>query len=216
MDDRDFCDKYLKILETDLSGLNLTRITDPEEFYQKQYLDSILPFKDSVYFKNIIDNTKTHLDVGFGGGFPLLPLKLEFPHLIQLGFESKRKKSDAVNLISKKLGIQNTNTLHKRFEEVLVDVPCMITFKAVSRVNDCLRLINIDKEVSERVTVVIYKAENVFDLEGSDLSLDKDWIKEETFKYKIEGGTRYLFSFKNVPRGTKKHTKNLVNLSTLL
>ena len=40
-----FSKKYLDIINGDPSGLNLTRITDVEEFHEKQYLDSIMPFR---------------------------------------------------------------------------------------------------------------------------------------------------------------------------
>ena len=43
-----FCTKYIELISTEFSGLNLTRINDGPEFYEKQYLDSIIPFEKYI------------------------------------------------------------------------------------------------------------------------------------------------------------------------
>ena len=60
----EFSKKYLEIINNDLKGLNLTRITNLEDFHEKQYLDSIMPFNLS---KTLDLNETIHLDIGFGG-----------------------------------------------------------------------------------------------------------------------------------------------------
>ena len=69
----DFSLKYLQILKTDLAGLNLTNILDDEEFYHKQILDSINPYLQSASFQAEVKEKGVVVDVGFGGGFPILP-----------------------------------------------------------------------------------------------------------------------------------------------
>ena len=51
--------------------INLTAITDPEEFIEKHYADSLslLPFPE-------FDEAKKIIDVGTGGGFPGVPLAI--------------------------------------------------------------------------------------------------------------------------------------------
>ena len=139
-----FSKKYLEIINGDLKGLNLTRITDEEEFHQKQYLDSIMPFRLS---KLLTLNDNIHLDIGFGGGFPCLPLLCEYSQLkfISVGCEARAKKVKAVKLIAKEMGFDNFLGLHLRLEELLIDKKCIITLKAVGKISEFLSKINLCK-----------------------------------------------------------------------
>ena len=141
----DFTKDYLDIIKNDLSGLNLTRITEPKEFHEKQYLDSIIPFKVSGVL-NLKESL--HLDIGFGGGFPSLPLLYEFKSLNfkSIGLEARSKKVKAVNQIAKKLNLNNFIGLHMRLEDFLIDQKCIVTFKAVGKVSDFLSRINIQEK----------------------------------------------------------------------
>ena len=66
---KEFSDAYLDILNNELKGLNLTRILDPQEFYEKQVLDSLYPFEKMPELESVVNSTNLLLDVGFGGGF---------------------------------------------------------------------------------------------------------------------------------------------------
>ena len=74
---KDFAKKYLDIIETNFSGLNLTRINNFDDFYQKQVLDSIIPFQNKELTQEQFKDMEKQIivDVGFGGGFPILPLR---------------------------------------------------------------------------------------------------------------------------------------------
>ena len=56
--------------------VNLTAITDPEEFEIKHFQDSIAAAGDPV-----MQRAKTVIDVGTGGGFPGIPLKILYPDM---------------------------------------------------------------------------------------------------------------------------------------
>ena len=147
-----FTNQYLKIIKTDLNGLNLTRIVDPKEFHEKQFLDSVMPFKLSTKV-SLDDNI--HVDIGFGGGFPCLPLLSEFKHLNfkSFGFEAREKKVNAVNLIAKKLKLNNFRGFHFRLEQLLIDKKSIITLKAVGKISEFLSKINVS---NNEVKVVFY------------------------------------------------------------
>ena len=176
---RAFSDAYHKLLTTKFAGINLTRILDTEDFYNKQILDSILPYDHSDIFKQSLLKNKLHIDIGFGGGFPILPLKFHVEHPItSIGIESKRKKCDVVGEIAQDLDLK-VNLIHARVEHVVIDVPATLTFKAVGKVNDFLSKI----QTSEYIQVFFYKGPGFYEQEENQLEIAmKQWdlIEEQT------------------------------------
>lgn len=209
----EFSKKLLDLITGKFSGLNLTRITDPVEFYQKQILDSVLPYEQSEIFQKAISNHKLVIDVGFGGGFPILPLAFLLPEVKFVGIEATRKKVTAVNEMAMDLGLVNVNCIHLRLEELLVDKPAVITFKAVGKVQDYLSIINSTAPIEP----FFYKGQNFFDLEP-DFSQVDGFLLTENRKIDVPGvDGRYLVGYRNVPRGTIQKTKEkVVKLSSLL
>lgn len=204
--------KYLELLKTRFAGLNLTRILDDEEFYQKQVLDSILPYEQSADFKTWVDKTKRVVDIGFGGGFPLLPLAQHCSHISLVGFESRAKKVEAVKVIAEELKLPNVQVFHHRAEDILFDIPCVVTFKAVGTVSDYLPSIEV---AHKDVRVFFYKGPSFEEKELPDFekNLSKQWSLILNQKLEVPGtDVRKLVAFapRNVPRGTPK---NLVRLS---
>lgn len=210
---RDFSDQYLSILKNELAGINLTRILEPEEFYEKQIVDSLAPIGASNIFNELMDERRFMVDIGFGGGFPILPMAKYYPDSGFVGFEARGKKAKAVSQIAELLGLDNVTLMHKRVEEVYFDLPVVITFKAVGKVADFLPLINSEEEQY----VFFYKGPNYQELEGND-KLPAGWEKVEEIELEIGETKRLLLCFKGskVPRGTKVRKKNLVSLSELI
>ncbi len=208
----EFSEKYRNLLFGEFATLNLTRISDPEEFYEKQIVDSVYPIVEFPEFKKELEKKKLHVDVGFGGGFPLLPLAESIDNLVSVGFEARRKKAEAVQEIASLLGLDRVKTYHHRIETVLIDEDCVITFKAVGKIKEFLNKINVKAGV--KVTVYFYKGPNLLELEPvpETVGIFKKSLLSE---YKLPSGhIRYFAAYRsqNVPRGTKK---NLVNLSEL-
>lgn len=210
----DFSIRYLHVLKTKLAGLNLTNILDQDEFYHKQILDSINPYLQSKLFQEHVQKRGVVVDVGFGGGFPILPLAKLLPDIKFVGVESKRKKVDAVTLIASELGLTNVKLVHSRLEDFLFDVPATVTFKAVGTAKDYLPAIH---HTTNDISVFLYKGPNFMELEGKDLpKLEKNWKLLENQEISVPGTQqRFLVSFEsqNVPRGT---AKTLVKLSEFL
>jgi 16S rRNA (guanine527-N7)-methyltransferase len=210
---KDFSEKYLNYLKGPLAGLNLTKITDADEFYNKQIYDSVAPFEKSNQFQNAINFTKRVVDVGFGGGFPILPLAHHLPEIKFLGIEARKKKAIAVDQIREHLSIGNAKLLHQRLETINFDVPTVVTLKAVGKVEDMLGMMTCS---TAEVYVFFYKGPNFFELENLK-NVKKSWELIENIEISIPGTVGRLlvgFKKKNVPRGTK-FNKKLVNLSGL-
>lgn len=209
---REFCKKYLEILETEFKGLNLTRITDPEEFYNKQVLDSLLPLENSEVFLTALEERGILVDVGFGGGFPLLPIAYKYPQFQCVGFDSRRKKVDAVRRMGEMFHMEQLKVFHKRLEDIYFDKSAVLTFKAVGKIADLLPMISTDQELY----VFFYKGPNYSELEQFD-SVLKDWELIEEKSVNIPGTEgRVLLGFKKKGNVSPLMEKSLVKLSSLL
>jgi 16S rRNA (guanine527-N7)-methyltransferase len=211
---QDFAKQYFDLLNGDFAGINLTRIKDFDDFYNKQILDSVIPLEQSQTFQDAINSHDLYIDVGFGGGFPILPLAHRLPKKSFIGIETRKKKCDVVGQIADRLKISNVSFQHARIENVLIDKEAVVSFKAVGKVNDFLLKLN----PSTKIKVFFYKGPGFYDLEKDQIELaKKEWniICEDEL---VVPGTekRYLIGFenKNVLRGTKD-IKQLVKVSDI-
>ena len=89
---------------------NITRITDVDDVIIKHYLDSILPIK---LFNN---NTKI-IDIGCGGGFPSIPLKIMNNSLDITAIDSVNKKTNFVESVKSILNVCKLSVFHTRIED---------------------------------------------------------------------------------------------------
>ena len=89
---------------------NLTAITDPLEVAVKHFLDSIVPV-------NIIPSNASLLDIGSGGGFPGIPLKIILPSLSVTLIDASRKKVSFLKHIIRILELKNIDALNIRAAE---------------------------------------------------------------------------------------------------
>jgi 16S rRNA (guanine527-N7)-methyltransferase len=211
---KEFAKKYLDLLTGEFAGINLTRIESPEEFYQKQIVDSVLPETESKVFKNALEKTKLLVDVGFGGGFPILPLAFTNPDKKFIGFDARAKKVQVVQKIAEALGLKNVTLKHQRLETIDFDVDTVITFKAVGKVSEYLPLMRTNKTLY----VFFYKGPNFYELEDIEDMLEANWELIEEKSYDVPGTEgRMLLGFKNrkVLRGTIQ-TEKIIKFSSLL
>lgn len=93
---------------------NLTAITDPTEVAIKHYVDSLAPIP-------LIPKGARVLDVGSGGGFPGLPIKIARPDIDIVLVDSVRKKTSFLNYTIGKLSMQGIHAMHARIEDLAID-----------------------------------------------------------------------------------------------
>ena len=117
---------------------NLTRITSPEDFWEKHLWDSlsgIVGLQDLTQKLQIID-------IGTGAGFPGIPLAIAFPHWQLTLLDSTHKKITFVNDAIAKLQLDNATGIIAR-AEALGRVPGdrasydLALVRAVSKPNVC-------------------------------------------------------------------------------
>ena len=157
------------------------------------------------------------LDVGFGGGFPVLPIAKLHPKVKCLGVDTRGKKVKVVTEIAAKLRLKNVQLIHSRIEDVFIDIPATCTFKAVGKVSDFLNKI----DTNQKLQVYFYKGPNFYTLEKEQIEeCKKDWDIIEETEIEVDGvDKRYLIGFENkkVPHRTEvKSGNNLVKLTDLI
>jgi len=91
--------------------INLTAITDPFEVAVKHFLDSIAP-------AGIIPAGASMLDIGSGGGFPGIPLKVVIPALSVSLIDSSGKKVTFLKHVIRTIGLGDIEAVQGRVEEL--------------------------------------------------------------------------------------------------
>lgn len=104
--------KYRDLLKDWNQKINITSIEDDEEIYVKHFLDSIL----LLHNNNLAEN-KSLIDVGTGGGFPGLPLKIVRDNFHVTLLDSLRKRIDFLDEVKKELNLSNVELIHGRAED---------------------------------------------------------------------------------------------------
>lgn len=104
--------KYRDLLKEWNQKINITSIEDDEEIYVKHFLDSIL-LLDVDY----INESKSLIDVGTGGGFPGYPLKIVNDRYEVTLLDSLRKRIDFLDEVKKQLSLNNVELIHGRAED---------------------------------------------------------------------------------------------------
>jgi len=104
--------QYTKILLAWNDKVNLTAIRDPLEILYRH-------FCESMFGAAVLPVEKCRLaDVGSGGGFPGLPLKIMRPDLEVFLIESNVKKATFLAEVVRELGLTDARVLVSRFEEL--------------------------------------------------------------------------------------------------
>jgi 16S rRNA (guanine527-N7)-methyltransferase len=141
--------QFQRLYELIVAGnrrLNLTRITEPIEFWEKHLWDSLrgisqlLPTNSNT---NLLSARKV-IDIGTGAGFPGLPIAIVLPQLSVTLLDSTRKKIAFLETVVAELRIENAVPLAGRAEEIVRDSrygkACDIAFlRAVAPASVCAK-----------------------------------------------------------------------------
>lgn len=120
--------QFQRLYELILQGnqqLNLTRITDPVEFWEKHLWDSLRPMAAFWQKESASDPSRDRassqqrvIDIGTGAGFPGVPAAIAQPLWTVTLLDSTRKKIAFLDTILPQIGLQNAKTLVGRAEQL--------------------------------------------------------------------------------------------------
>lgn len=104
--------KYMELVLKYNEVMNLTAITDPQEFYEKHFYDSLLPCEEIDF------NNKEIIDIGSGAGFPGIPLAIAFPTSKFTLLDPLAKRCNFLEIVIKELNLKNVKVVNKRAEDI--------------------------------------------------------------------------------------------------
>lgn len=104
---------YYEIVVEKNHVMNLTAITEFEEFVRKHFVDSYM-----ITLKNVFHAGERLIDIGTGAGFPGIPLKIMFPDLEIVLLDSLNKRILFLQDVIKKLQLTHITAIHARAEEL--------------------------------------------------------------------------------------------------
>lgn len=180
---------------------NITAITDLDEFACKHFADSLLGY--DYYQPN-----STICDIGTGGGFPGIPLKILRPDLKMTLVDSLQKRVNFLNIVVRELGLIDTVAIHSRAQELPQNSVPRETFdyvisRAVAQLNIlcelCLPFAKVGGEM------IAYKSQNT----QNELTIAQNAID-------LLGGKLQSISEFDLISSTDEHlTRNLIHIKKL-
>ena len=137
--------------------INLTAIIDPKEIIIKHFVDSLVALVATSFSQNGVV-----LDVGSGGGFPGIPLKIMKSDMRLVLIEPIQKKCSFLNSVIGLLKLQNVSTFDGTIEQYAKRSIRHVIDTVVVR---ALKYEEIRKHISELLTsngkVVLYRTEPI-------------------------------------------------------
>lgn len=205
-------EKYYEILVSYNQKVNVTAITEKKDVFIKHFIDSVLSTQ-----KLIGENL---LDVGSGGGFPAIPIKILRDDLSVTMLEATNKKCEFLRLVISELSLKNINVICGRAEDLAKKEEFrekfdITTARAVARLNTLLEYVLPFNKVGGKFYAFksissseeIVESENALKILGGKVSevLDYDLYENKRSIIIIDKITKTPIKY---PRGNGKERKN--------
>lgn len=121
--------EYQKVFLEENKKLNLISKNDEKFLFEKHIYDSLAI---KLFFNKYKIKAANILDIGCGGGFPCVPIAIEFKNMQITGIDSIRKKINSINTIKEALKLNNLSTVCDRVENLKNKKYDIITSRAVA------------------------------------------------------------------------------------
>lgn len=104
--------KYKDLIKEWNEKVNLTAIKEDDAIVKKHFIDSLKVFK-----LNQLKDAKDIIDIGTGGGFPGIPMKIMKPEINIVLLDSLNKRVNFLNEVINSLQLNNIKAIHGRAED---------------------------------------------------------------------------------------------------
>ena len=104
--------RYKDLIKEWNEKINLTAIKEDEEIVKKHFIDSM-----KVFEFDKLKNAKSVIDIGTGGGFPGIPMKIVKPEINIVLLDSLNKRIKFLNEVITDLKLENIKAIHGRAED---------------------------------------------------------------------------------------------------
>lgn len=197
-------EKYYQLLIEYNNKFNITAITEKKDVYIKHFIDSILG----------VDNFSEGLliDIGSGGGFPAIPIKIMKENLKVILVEATLKKCEFLKEVIKQLNLKDIEVVNKRAEEMAHDEKYresanFVSARAVARLNVlseyCLPLLKVNGKF------VSYKGDAKEEVEQAKKAIETlGGSIEKTKEYLLEDAKRTIVLIKKQKTTEKKYPRS--------
>ncbi len=131
--------KYKEIFLEQNSILNLISKNDEKFLFEKHIFDSLAI---QLFFNKYNIKSADLLDIGTGGGFPAIPIAIEYPQIQVTAIDSIKKKINAIINIKNELNITNIDPICDRVENLKDKKFDIITSRAVAPISILLKYVS--------------------------------------------------------------------------
>ena len=204
-------ERYYELLTEYNKKFNITSISDKDEVIVKHFLDSAIVV-DKLCGKKLID-------IGSGGGFPAIPIKIVSKNTDITMVEATGKKCEFLKICVKELNLDNVTVINARAEDLAKKEEYrekfdICTARAVARLNTlceyCMPFVKINGNfiaLKSNAEQELKESENAIKLLGGNV--------DKVLNYNLENNNRTLIFIKKLkatdkkyPRGQGKERKN--------
>jgi 16S rRNA (guanine527-N7)-methyltransferase len=158
--------RYVKLLEKWNKRISLTSLKDTKEILERHFGESLVAVRAVPILQGRL------ADVGSGGGFPGLPIKMAAPKVDLTLIESNTRKAAFLSEVIRTLQLANARVVNQRMEEIhsLRDSLDFVTARALGNTHALLNWSDLSLRNDGKV-VLWLGAED-----AKEISLSPSWI----------------------------------------
>jgi 16S rRNA (guanine527-N7)-methyltransferase len=176
--------ELMRVFLAENTLINLSAYRTEETCWAGNILDSLALWELAAD----LSSPRAIMDVGIGGGFPILPLAMMLPSLSFTGIDSVQKKIDAVRRIAAAVNLTNVTLATGRAEELgrldkYREKFSLVLSRAVAPINVLLEYCSPFAEVGGRI--VLWKSMNI------EEELEESLLARAEFSCHLAGRHQY-------------------------